>query len=372
MTHLLVIDDDPIILNNLKEILTTVGFQVATANNAEEGLNLIKKKSPDLILCDVAMPGMDGYKLLEKIQNDTEIDSIPFIFLTGNSDNRDVRKGMELGADDYLFKPFSINYLINTINTRLEKSAKLKKQSEDKLKELRENISFALPHEINTPLNGIGASAQLLKDFHESLTAEEIQEIADIILQSTQRLSHLVQNFLLYAGLELIDNDAEKIAEMRNNDNAQCNLNNSLTLVSRKISRKYNRESDLFLEIEDDAIIKISENNFEKICEELIDNAFKYSQPKDFVKIISTKENNSVKISIINAGKGMKKEEINKIGAYMQFERRKHEQQGSGLGFAICKKIVKVYGGKLIISSIENQETRVDVTLPLILQRLGK
>lgn len=366
MPDLLVIDDDPIILNNLKEILTTVGFEVATTDNAEAGLNLIKKKSPDLILCDVAMPGMDGYKLLEKLQNDTEFDSIPFIFLTGNSDSRDIRRGMESGADDYLFKPFSIDYLVKAINTRLEKSAKLKKQSEDKLKELRENISFALPHEINTPLNGIGTSAQLLKDFHNSLTTEEIEEIADIILKSTKRLSHLVENFLLYAGLELVSHDAKKIAEISNHENAQCNLKNSLTIVSQQLSNEYNRESDLLLEIDSDVIIKIAENNFEKICEELIDNAFKYSQPQGLVKIISTQENNLVKISIINRGKGIKEEDIKKVGAYMQFERKKHEQQGIGLGLAICQKIVEIYGGKLMINSTKNQETKVDVTLPLI------
>ncbi|MGY6528338.1 MAG: ATP-binding response regulator [Cyanobacterium sp.] len=366
MTTILVIDDDANIRDNIREILTTLDFQVITARNGEEGFNLIKQNSLDLIICDVTMPTMSGYELLEKIQKEENISSIPFIFLTANSDTGDMRKGMELGADDYLLKPFTIDSLIKAINTRLEKVARLKKQSIETLAELRHNISFALPHEINTPLNGINTSAQLLKDYHDSLDGEELQEIADLILHSAKRLTRLMQNFLLYAELELITKDDDRVKQIRESKDSESNISNTLISVGKEISSQYNRPSDLSIQV-DSVMVKIAENNLDKICRELIDNAFKYSQPKHRVQITCQKVNNNwLKVSIFNQGKGMTREEVEKVGAYMQFQRRKYEQQGSGLGIAITQKMLEIYGGSLAINSIYQRETQVDVILPIV------
>ncbi|MBE9222733.1 response regulator [Cyanobacterium stanieri LEGE 03274] len=366
MTTILVIDDDVSIRDSIREILTTLDFQVITASNGKQGLQLIKKNSLDLILCDVSMPTMTGYELLETLQSQEKFSSIPFIFLTGNSDTRNMRKGMELGADDYLFKPFTIDSLLKAINTRLEKTARLKKQSSTRLTELRHNISFALPHEINTPLNGINSSAQLLKDYADNLSQEELKEIADLILESSKRLTHLMQNFLLYAELELISQDNQKIEHIRQSKTSQCSIFNILVSLSQEISQQYHRQSDLSLQI-DDEMVAIAENNLDKICRELLDNAFKYSQPKDMVRISCQKQNdNWLEISIFNQGKGMTQEEIQRIGAYMQFQRAKYEQQGSGLGVAIAQKMLEIYGGSLIINSIYQQETMVKIILPIV------
>ncbi|AUC60012.1 diguanylate cyclase/phosphodiesterase with PAS/PAC sensor(s) [Cyanobacterium sp. HL-69] len=365
MTTILVIDDDANIRDSMREILTTLDFQVITAKNGKEGFDFIKQNSLDSIICDVAMPTMSGYELLEIIQKQENIASIPFIFLTANSNTRDMRRGMELGADDYLFKPFSIHSLLKAINTRLEKTARLKKQSAEKLTELRQNISFALPHEINTPLNGINSSAQLLKDYSDNLSEEELKEIADLILDSSKRLTHLMQNFLLYAELELITKDNDKVKSIRESDKSECNVQNIILAVSQEISTQYHRQSDLSLQV-DSVMVKIAENNLEKICRELIDNAFKYSQPQNSIKITCHRQSHQwLKVSIFNEGKGMTKEEVEKVGAYMQFQRRKYEQQGSGLGIAIAQKMLEIYGGSLVISSIYQRQTQVDMILPM-------
>lgn len=362
MTTILVIDDDISIRNSLQDALTTVGFNVVTAENTEEGLNIIRYHRPDLILCDVMMPKMTGYDLLEYLQNEIDLTYIPFIFLTGNSDTKEMRRGMEMGADDYLFKPFSIEYLLKAINTRLEKSLKLKQKSAETLKQLRQNISLALPHEVNTPLNGIGASAQLLKDYHDSLSQEDIAEIAGVILESTQRLTRLVQNFLLYAELELISNDDEKIKLLRQDENG-CSLLNLVQPLAVEIASKYQRPSDLNLNCRD-VTVRMSESHLQKALTELIDNAFKYSEAKQKVKIDTDTSNSVVKLIIFNEGKGMTPEEIEKIGAYMQFQRKKYEQQGSGLGFSIACKLLEIYQGEVTINSVYGEYTQVEILLP--------
>ncbi|HUX60838.1 MAG TPA: response regulator [Ignavibacteriaceae bacterium] len=120
---LLVVEDDELLSSNLIELLTSSGYQVVSATNGIEGLNLIKKKIPDLIICDVMMRGMDGFTLLKKINETLQI-SIPFIFLTAKTDASNLRQGMNLGADDYIFKPYKAEELLTAIEVRLNKFIK--------------------------------------------------------------------------------------------------------------------------------------------------------------------------------------------------------------------------------------------------------
>lgn len=119
-TQLLLIEDDLQIRNNLTELLTLQGYEVEAASNGHEGLERAQSNRPDLILCDVMMPQIDGYQVLEAIRIDRSLSAIPFIFLTAKADSTDVRLGMNLGADDYLTKPFTSDDLISAIESRLK------------------------------------------------------------------------------------------------------------------------------------------------------------------------------------------------------------------------------------------------------------
>lgn len=121
MKKILVIEDDLLIKNGIKELLTAVGFNVFSADDGKEGVKIAKEIKPDLIVCDIMMPGMDGYKVLECLHNDEQTASIPFIFLTAKAEMSDLRIGMELGADDYIVKPFESKTLLNAIEIRLSK-----------------------------------------------------------------------------------------------------------------------------------------------------------------------------------------------------------------------------------------------------------
>ncbi|MBI9072346.1 MAG: response regulator [Melioribacteraceae bacterium] len=122
MKKILLIEDEYKIRIAIKDILAIKGYDVYAVSEGEEALKLIEKIMPDLILCDIMMPGMDGYQVLEKIMENEEFARIPFIFLTAKGEYKDLRKGMELGADDYLPKPVKSDDLINAIETRLKKS----------------------------------------------------------------------------------------------------------------------------------------------------------------------------------------------------------------------------------------------------------
>jgi two-component system, OmpR family, response regulator len=119
-TQLLLIEDDLQIRNNLTELLTLQGYKVEAASSGLDGLECAQSHRPDLILCDVMMPQIDGYQVLEAIRTDRSLSAIPFIFLTAKANSTDIRFGMNLGADDYLTKPFTSDDLISAIESRLK------------------------------------------------------------------------------------------------------------------------------------------------------------------------------------------------------------------------------------------------------------
>lgn len=128
MKKILLIEDDTIMRENTAEILELANFEVTTAPNGKVGCTLAKEKKPDLIVCDIMMPELDGYGVLHVLSKDPKTASIPFIFLTAKAEKSEVRKGMELGADDYLTKPFEDTELLNAIEMRFKKVEALKKE----------------------------------------------------------------------------------------------------------------------------------------------------------------------------------------------------------------------------------------------------
>lgn len=121
MRRLLVIDDHDDIRENIAEILSLAGYEVFTAENGKRGVETALKESPELIICDIMMPELDGYGVLHLLRKNETTLNTPFIFLTAKTERTDFRKGMEMGADDYITKPFDDIELLNAIEIRLKK-----------------------------------------------------------------------------------------------------------------------------------------------------------------------------------------------------------------------------------------------------------
>jgi DNA-binding response OmpR family regulator len=124
--RILIIDDDKSVRSNLKILLTEEGYQVLTAEDGNLGIIIAKEMIPNLIICDIMMPGIDGYEVLKKLLSLPETSTIPFIFLSAKTDEADLRKGMLMGADDYLFKPYKARDFLKTVKIRLNKFERIK------------------------------------------------------------------------------------------------------------------------------------------------------------------------------------------------------------------------------------------------------
>lgn len=122
MRRILVIEDEPEMRRNIAALLRYRDYEPIEAENGRKGVELARREKPDLILCDVMMPELDGYAVLRALQQDAALALIPFVFLTAKGDKDDLRSGMNLGADDYLTKPVANNDLINAIEARLRRS----------------------------------------------------------------------------------------------------------------------------------------------------------------------------------------------------------------------------------------------------------
>ena len=168
MTKILLIEDNDEIRENIREILELANYQIMTAENGKEGYGLALQVKPELIICDIMMPVLDGYGLLHLINKNDELKSIPFIFLTAKTERGDFRKGMELGADDYITKPFTDIELMTAIESRLKK-----------VKVLREGQS----------------ASNSLVDFYDEIQNEDALEQ----LTKTEQLSDFKKKQRIYA-----------------------------------------------------------------------------------------------------------------------------------------------------------------------------
>lgn len=359
MEKILVIEDENSIRSSVCEILSFEGYEVADAPNGKIGIQKAISYIPDLILCDIMMPEMDGWEVLQALHANSATHLIPIIVMTALAERENMREGMNLGADDYITKPFTRLELINAIKSRLKKRELTLEKTENALNALRNTIITNLPHELNTPLNAMVGYGQLLKDYPDSFNETELKEIGTNIYDSSMRLHRLIQNYLIYAQLEL--NKESFVPTTLHHVSSICQE------VATDVANSYNRLVDLkFKPCE--GSIKIFENELKKILSETIDNAFKFSQANTTVEVNCTNTNNTFLITISDKGVGFPVEQTQNIGAYMQFNRHVMEQQGSGLGLIIAKRLTNLFNGQLNLTNSATQGTCLTIDFPLVTQ----
>jgi two-component system, sensor histidine kinase and response regulator len=364
MTRILIIEDTKDLRDDVIEMLTLEGYEAFGAENGSVGVDMAYKHKPDLIVCDVMMPEMDGYEVLANLRGNAATAAIPFIFLTARTDRVNVRQGMVLGADDYLTKPFLVSELLDSITSQLKKRAELNKSAETRMNELRESIITALPHELRTPLNTIIGFSDMLMMEAQRLKPDQVVDWSSHINQAGQRLYRLMENYLYYARLQIIAEAPEKRAAY--DDATLMNAHELLYTMALKIAQKYNREADLHVELESVASIQCMHTDMVKIADELMDNAFKFSPANTPITITGTIQGQEYEIKIEDKGRGISPEQIERIGAYIQFDRWFYEQQGMGLGLVIVQQIVKLYRGRVKMQGELNKGVTVAVTLNVV------
>jgi CheY-like chemotaxis protein len=365
MKKILVIDDAEFILESTSALLEFEGYDVITAENGRIGIERAKEFKPDLILCDISMPIMDGFEVLDNIRSNEITHRTPFIFLTAFNEKSNMREGMTKGADDYLVKPYTREEIVSAINAQWKKYNLIESHVKSKVEQVSKSVTYALPHEFRTAINEIKGNAGIIFQESESLDTNEIKLLSQDIVQSVSRLSKITENYLLYIRLNNIEDNEQLINEVRMQKTEEP-FAVAYDIVNN-IAAKYDRFEDFSVENETMGIsISMSSENFFVIMNELSDNAFKFSKKGDKVKMSSKILNNKLIIELNDFGIGIENDQISNIAALNQFNREKNEQQGVGLGLIIAKKMIELHNGEFFIVSNNNEQgTKIKLSFPI-------
>src|SRR5664279_2969962 len=199
MTRILVVDDEQPLREEIAVILRFEDFDVVEADNGEVAIYMAHMHLPDLIICDITMPKMDGYEVLIKVRSTPEMAQLPFIFVTSRADRSFMRHGMELGADDYLTKPFTQAELLAAVNARIKRQTEA---VDDDLNEAKRRLTLMVVHELRTPLTLVKMAQEIIDRQIDSLSPRAIREYMDLLRSGNQRLSHVVEQIVYMTSLE--------------------------------------------------------------------------------------------------------------------------------------------------------------------------
>lgn len=356
MPHrILVVEDETDVRENVEEILTNAGYLVETAATGIQAIAKMLKSLPDLIISDIMMPELNGYELLEFVQESKNLSHIPFIFLSARTAAQHIRNGMTKGADDYLTKPFKVNELLEIVRIRLKKVERLN----EKLHEIKENIALSVPHELRTPLTPILGYSGMMIDNADTFTQDDIVDMGKKINSSALRLRTSIEKFILYSSIHY---------ELNNLQNCSTSINTTEDVEStiHKAALEDANYSNNVVGLETNiqvGRVNIPESYFFICVKELLQNAFKFSEPQSKVIVTGTIEDKFYSTMITNKGVAITNDQIRKISLFnKQYD---PTLPGSGLGIPIVKKIVNHFGGNLSISSDNKDTTKIIIQFPI-------
>lgn len=375
-TSILVVDDEPLNFDVIEALLDDEDFDLHYASDGQQALDCLPIFNPDLILLDVMMPGMDGIEACRRIKNSSEWQAIPIVMVTALTEKQDLARCLNEGANDFLSKP--VNPL--ELRARVFSMLRIKRQYDrikclsqsqaatiellrNSLNELRSNVAASLPHELNTSLNGISGIIELLLTQRMGLTDDDVEEYLNLAQQSAHRLEKLIHRFLVYLELEVVTHEPDSAKHPL--EPTSLESRSFIEYCARQHAEMCERSNDLVC-ILADGTVKAHPMDLKFIVDELLENAFKFSEPGNRVIVSSVTEGKHLLLTIEDRGRGMTKQQLDKIGAFMQFERSYYEQQGIGLGLEIVKKLALTHAWEFAVTSAYHQGTAATLRLPLL------
>jgi signal transduction histidine kinase len=361
---ILVVEDDAAVLDVLKEMLETAGFQVATARNGVEGLAALEATRPHLVVSDISMPKMDGYRFYEEVRARPQWVGVPFIFLTGKGDEDEIREGRRLGVDDYLVKPVREADLLVAVRARLQRSAALEALREEQVQDVKRTILRTLNHELRTPLTYLAGYAELLKELGPELSVEKVRLSVDGILAGSQRLVQLVEDLVLLVDLQTGAARTSFERERHRIEDLPALLRH---VAEREAARAQSRNVRLVTEVPDLLPAVVGQSDLlAGAVSRLLDNAIKFSKKDGGEVVLGARPGGrGVLVEVRDSGIGMPAEELDRISEmFYQIDRARMEQRGSGVGLTIARGIVSLHGGDLAVESELGRGSTVRLDLP--------
>jgi two-component system sensor histidine kinase/response regulator len=360
---ILVVDDNPKNLQIIALTLRELKYKLIIADGGQKAIELSDRYQVDLILLDVMMPGIDGFEVCRVIKSKPQNNGTPIIFLTALSEKANLVKGFELGAVDYITKPFNKEELISRIKTHLDlKFARDELQSvSNNLAEsnaIKDKMFSVIGHDLRSPVGSIKMMLEFLLGNIDSYDIQKIKETISSLSKTTDEVFNLLENLLWWArsqsgNLVIIPENIQLSSLIR----GLYYLNKeSLSIKNIRFESAVDNECMVFSDM----------NMLKTVLRNLISNAIKFTPQGGLITIAAIEDEDFVKIKVSDSGVGIAEKNLPKL-----FNEKQHfssvgtnNEAGSGLGLILCKNFVQANNGKISAESISGKGSTFTIEIP--------
>lgn len=366
MTKVMLVEDNVTLLDSIALELEMRGYDIVKAIDGRQALDMLAMDDlpPDIIVSDIAMPNIDGYAFLEAVQQQPQWQGIPFIFLTAFDSQNAIRVGKELGADDYLVKPFQPDDLVVAMENKLRRVRQLQASAERRLDDVRRELLEIISHELRTPLTSIYAGSELLAESIAGLPDDTLQSMVGIVRYGARRMNRLVSQVVMLTQL-----DGGIVERLIHEQPQLCDMVAIVHEACEAVADEVDKNHISLVRALPDTSIWVKGVNDVLVftTAEIIRNGVMYSPPGAPVYITLSQQNGSAVLIVEDQGRGIAADDIERVWErFVQIDRDQFEQQGAGLGLALVRDSVRLHNGMCSIKSQPGEGTRFTLMLPAV------
>lgn len=365
MPRILVADDDANSVRILEKTLVHAHYEVTSARNGLEALTSIEANPPDLLLLDIMMPQVNGYGVIRKLREDERFATLPIIVISARDIAEDISRALDLGANDYLIKPFIHEVLLARVRTQLRL-----KDMQDQLARsnaelraadaLKSRMVSVVSHELRTPLTAIRGALDLVgRRLDPAVSAANLQLI-HISLRNTDRLIRLVNDVLDFSRLSKVG------LRLSRKPISLGEVAQQVVDELRALALPY--DVTILLEVEPSLPeIEADADRMHQVISNLVSNAVKVTPQGNTVRVQVQRNVDELEVVVVDEGEGLSPEQIGRLfQPFQQLGRARNTLGGgTGLGLVISRELVELHGGRIEVSSVVGAGSRFSVHLPL-------
>ncbi len=357
--RILLIDDEPHLLLALGDYLRQAGYEVVAASSGEEGLETLRGWRPDLIICDIMMPGMDGFGVRRTLEKDPGHRDTPFIFLTAKGQLDARLEGLRSGADDYIVKPFEPAELEARIEAVLRREKRARAAVEQEVEALKESILANVTHELRTPMSIVRGTLELALEGAFGDDVERERQFLLRAMESVRSLQRLVDDLLLIAALdsgelELFLEPVSVAGLLRHSRTDAWRVGAAEKLVVHEPEPP-------------DLMVCVDQRYLQTALSHLVDNALKFSPAGSPVEIMARACDEGVAITVMDRGQGISAQDLPHIfdRFYQADMSSTRPYSGLGCGLYLVRALVEAHNGHVEAKSVVGEGSQFSVWLPM-------
>ncbi len=346
--RILAVDDDPLNVSILEDLLED--YDLCTATSGEEALALARSCTPDLVLLDIMMPGMDGYEVCRQLRQDERLAGVKVILVSAKAGVDERLKGYAAGADDYVVKPFDCEELLAKIRVYL------RLRSMEEVDQLKSSMLRLLRHEMRTPITGMISGLEILADACPEDPAQR-KSMVRLVLKNVRRLHHLVEKVVQLSALEAgeysFQREVNELSELVND------------AVDARSAQATERNVTLVVAGDDAFPVHVDGQAMGQVIGDLLDNAIRFSPDGGAVEIGAKADSGEVSLAVRDHGKGIARACLPSLFTGFSDSDAPHHTNGTGLSLAIARQIVQQHEGRIHVESEPDHGCCFTVVLPL-------